>query len=520
MKSILKRISRNLSENSLSYFYNPNQTITYIESITPSTLFDEHHTIYIGELNDDIISRPLYNVNLLLYSDEPAGSITLPDKCNVFIIFDKDEFKRIEALIYEAFNDEVKLNRINSELLNMVKATANLQKIMDYAALVLSNPVLLVDVSFVYVASAGAKSFPEQANWQHTLDTGVMPSDYLQRIMHSEIPYLDSECTDNEIIIGEPDDENKYRTYSIRTTSNRNLLGYFKILAANRDVTTFDIKALSLINEYIGLVYGESMRRKDYSNSMAESFLSSVLLRKVDSSKAIEGLKDVFSLKLYHNLQVILVDLTGSLSKEDTPYYILKKLRGLFLNHIVVLVNSNIVILYDSQDDVGLSSGLLFNQFKTMLKENGCVAYFSFIFSSLDEVYRYYEQALFCKKYKQMTGNSEIVTFYKDVYEYQMIASIDSQVDIRSIIHPALRKLYNIDKKNGSNLVQTLIAYVNNHLSLTATSKEMFVHYNTLKHRIQKIVEYTDFDESNSNEIFRIMLSEKILSMYGWSYLE
>lgn len=520
MRTIIKKLQKNLPPDCVVALNNPDQVIYQAEIITLETTFNDVHTLYIGRSQDISPDVMLNGVSLMTYSKELIPASRFSGKYNAIQLEKETDYVKMYGVVMQVLNDMAKLAKINNELLSMVKSGAGLQKIMDYSSLILNNPVMLIDISFIYVASAGAKAFPYQHNWQFTLDNGIMPSSYLNHIMNSEVPFLSSEYETSDIIISNADENNAYRTFSLKVFNRKTQLGYFKVIETNHEFTDSDIYKFELLNEYIGLVFGNELRKSNYSDNISEGFLASILTNKVDSDSEIESLKETFSLSLYSNLYLIRICFNTPPALEDTQYYVLKKVKRFFNSDIVCFVRNSFVVLAGFQSEGNNFSPSFLKKFKDFLKEIDCRADISFVFKHLEELYRYFQQTLFCEEYRIKTDNNDPILFYKDIYDYHMIAKLNKDLDLRNVIHPAIRELYLIDKKTGSNLTVTLIEYIKHHQSIPDTSKDLFIHYNTLKHRLEKISECTDFKQADANESFRIMMSERILNYYGWGILD
>jgi len=67
-----------------------------------------------------------------------------------------------------------------------------------------------------------------------------------------------------------------------------------------------------------------------------------------------------------------------------------------------------------------------------------------------------------------------------------------------------------LDENKGSNFLKTLVADINHNQDTTLTAKSLHVHYNTLKYRINRIIEITDLDLSDSETLFKIQLLVKV----------
>ena len=70
-----------------------------------------------------------------------------------------------------------------------------------------------------------------------------------------------------------------------------------------------------------------------------------------------------------------------------------------------------------------------------------------------------------------------------------------------------------MDADKRELFLDTIQGYINNGTEISAASKKMYLNYNTLKYRINRIVEMTGLDFGDAQTIFRLQLSFMILDM-------
>ena len=66
------------------------------------------------------------------------------------------------------------------------------------------------------------------------------------------------------------------------------------------------------------------------------------------------------------------------------------------------------------------------------------------------------------------------------------------------------------DYENQTDFYTTLATYLQNNQNAVSTSNLMFLHRNTIKYRIDKIIELTDLDLNNKDQVFNLLFSYKI----------
>lgn len=79
------------------------------------------------------------------------------------------------------------------------------------------------------------------------------------------------------------------------------------------------------------------------------------------------------------------------------------------------------------------------------------------------------------------------------------------------LCHEGLLKLKHSDEKNHTEYVQTLKAYLEQHLSATQAAKELFIHRSTFLYRLDRIKEIMQSDLEKPEELFYLELSLRLL---------
>lgn len=76
-----------------------------------------------------------------------------------------------------------------------------------------------------------------------------------------------------------------------------------------------------------------------------------------------------------------------------------------------------------------------------------------------------------------------------------------------------LGSLVEYDKEKGTDLVLTLTKYFETQGNLKEMSEELFIHYNTVVYRLQRIREITGIDLDDYEERLNLQIALKILDM-------
>lgn len=467
--------------------------------------------LYVGNYQD-LNNLDNYNeLNLLLFSEEKISLKDLHYGHNIIVMHNRDEYTSFISAVQEILANQVLLSSISNNLITILQNNGDIQKILDYGFDVLNNPIMVVDASFDFIACVGTNTLNDEPLWQYAIENGVLPQDYIATLMQSETDDMDNDP--NNVVLM----EEKYGQYTnhnqvaAKIISNNIVVGYVKMLEKNRMITAFDKSVLICLSNFLSIIINNKSGHHPYNASIAESFLTSIISQKIKNPEEIESRQSIFNIKLYDTLHIITIEMNKVPSHPDHIFYLLKKFKKFFGRNIVIIVNTRYVVLYDTKNLEDSINEAFLERFSSLLEANNCTASVSLPFKYLKELYLYYEQTLFCFELKELLETSKNIINYQDIIEYHMIIQFGKLFDLNFLIHPAVNKLLKMDEENEGNLVETLFTYIKNQQNISATAKIMFIHYNTLKYRINRIEDLCNFDFSNDREVFLINLSEKVL---------
>ena len=269
------------------------------------------------------------------------------------------------------------------------KKADNCQPLLEYAYSLLNNPVLFVDVTFNYIASAGTGTPGREPVWDFTIENGYMPNYYLEALFD---PVKSSHGDQDEILILEEETGKYLQHYQIaaKVSDPYMITGYLKLLEINRRITEFDRSVLILFSRFLSIL--ETGRREEKNASIEDIFIHSILTGIFRSREDLRGKRTALGIRFFDCLQIITIERKDHLQQEeDRIAFLLKKIRKFFERHHVVMLDNYFVILYDTKEE---DQGRVLSQnteFLSFLQEHECQANFSYPFRDLFDTPQYYQ---------------------------------------------------------------------------------------------------------------------------------
>lgn len=85
--------------------------------------------------------------------------------------------------------------------------------------------------------------------------------------------------------------------------------------------------------------------------------------------------------------------------------------------------------------------------------------------------------------------NSSQVTHYEDLGLFRIVSIAESQTSLERFCHDAIGPLLSYDRENDAELAPTLQIFLEQNQNSARTAKLLFIHYNTLRYRLERIKE-------------------------------
>ena len=96
-----------------------------------------------------------------------------------------------------------------------------------------------------------------------------------------------------------------------------------------------------------------------------------------------------------------------------------------------------------------------------------------------------------------------------------MPAQTPSTAELRRIYLNTIVGLSEYDRANGTEFLKTLEAFYAHQFNASQAAKELYVHRNTLLHRMEKIKELLHCDFKDTNDLMTIYLGICVAEMLG-----
>ena len=191
-----------------------------------------------------------------------------------------------------------------------------------------------------------------------------------------------------------------------------------------------------------------------------------------------------------------------STKKEDIKDIILSEFNSSNVKLLISSYSNNVVALFQSLfDNSNILEHITSNIEEKIKKFYPSIQYNIGIGKSYNRIpliKRSFHEASKCIQLLNKLNHRNTVYFYEKLGLYRLFIELEKGDVLSEYIEQTLGMLIEYDTNNNTTLVDTLKVYLNKNGNIIEASKEMFIHRNTLKYRINRIEEITNRSLSDS----------------------
>ena len=130
-------------------------------------------------------------------------------------------------------------------------------------------------------------------------------------------------------------------------------------------------------------------------------------------------------------------------------------------------------------------------------------------YSRPSELSRSLREARLALRMQKASASAGRTSVFADLDVLRMLAAVDDLTDVEAFVRKWLGTLAAYDERKHTELVKTLIQYLQHGGGYEATSRALSVHRSTLKYRLQRIRELTGFDLGDPETHFNLQLATR-----------
>lgn len=432
---------------------------------------------------------------------------------NALQIETEKSIEEIYQIICNFMFEEYKLYEKKCSLYNKLYSSNDINEILNTSESYLNNPIFILDTSYRIIGCSTTSSTIETYTKKYK-DESYLLTDVInfmkrdkciENIYNSETAFF--QAADNNFIF-----------CGIRISNVT--VSYICILEKNRKFINNDLDIANAIAQVLSIQMQKENLFVNSSGLEEEYYLMDLLNSRIDNMDyARQRLNDVGFI-INKNINVIIIPY-NQIYRDYRHNFGLKQLmntaKNILQNCITAYYEEKIILMVSTKDKNILSEEVK-EKFIDFLKFNNLKAGVSLTFENIFETEKSYVQAQYALDLSKHLNEKKDMYYFKDYLEYYLFylcetysKDIVKKIQLEMLIHPLIYDLINIDENSNTELLKTLISYLKYNRNANIASKQLNIHCSTFFYRFHKIEELLNISLKDSELLFKLELSLKIL---------
>ncbi|MFT5873554.1 MAG: sugar diacid utilization regulator [Clostridium sp.] len=489
----------------------PDINFVDIELVTEEKIVYLDNYIYVG--NTSMFKGNMGKINnacfILINDDSTILEKFGQNKLRIIEINEDEDILEIYNEVRTFFRRDVKYNQLKVSLLESFLSGEGICKIINTASKLIGNPLIVIDLSFKVLASSNIKNITDLL-WIDNVKKGYCSYEFIAELTKLEA-LKKGRKTKLPFEVTCPLSPIKKVVFKIDV--NDKTIGNILLLECQKQIEPDDYDYLMLISEIISKELGKKSFYKNTRNVLSEEILYDLLENNTENKAVIKERLKNSSLVFSTHIFVLVIDISNFQLKQSVySRYLSPNLLNLFPMSSSIYYNDDIVLINDSDRFVESPDRIV--KIKDFLSKNNLNLGISSEFSSIEDCNIYYHQAITALEVGKILGEEKYIYQHEDIQPYNFIYMAKDHILKEDFYNNSIYILKKYDNKNSSELYKTLYIYLKNNHNMTKAAEELFIHRNTLRYRLEKIVEVLGIHLDENDNSFKLYYAYKSIDFY------
>lgn len=473
---------------------------------------DDPHALYLCPPEQLPLRPPEDDAvyNFLVLDSAPTTLPSHISRLNVAYLGASQDPGTVMNTLSQALGEELHLHSVMRTITQALFSNKGLQSLIDTAYTVFQNPILVVDISGKIIARAPEQDGGEPKN---AFEAQILRPDYAEPPLQS---LLDDAAGMEEPASGEGPYSVIHGVFGcdamVGSIHVRGIgVGWVVLFAQERPFR--DVER-HFFNRLVSVVAQELQKKALFTQNRNEvkAFLLNDLLSMENISPAtMDARLRQAGFKPSGKFYVGVVEVAGDSARADGALFnaIADQLYPVLWGGLYLVRSTELVILFNLDEDKDVS-GYINQQLTHQAVSNHLVIGMSNMFRDLTAIKRHYEQAKRAVAIGSRYNRNDVI-YFALAAPVELLHVVRQHDEIMDFCVAELQDLLELDRETGSNLLETLYFYLELSGNTAEAARVLRVHKNTLLYRLSKIKQIIHCDLTRGEDIFRLMLSFRIL---------
>lgn len=390
-----------------------------------------------------------------------------------------------------------------SKLHELMVMRVNMDRLLQVTAEFLQNPIMVMSLDFTFAAEAGGGILPPRARLYTEDGLNV---EYVNALLQNEIC---RKMADSREYVMFP------ASVSGCPSLNRNLFVERKathrlvLTQYQKEITEGVICVLEVLAEKLEFYLAHDPGEEEPDRGLEQIFMRVMSDRTADYILVSRELGEL-GWSGNHEYMCLLLQITYLNQQTLSTRAICRYIRKQFPDSVSFLYQEEIVTFFNLTR-LGMDQEKVAGRLVYFLRDTYLKAGYSRVMEGHMNLRRQYIQA----KAALDVGSRKKPYLWIHYFDQVALTFILEQSTRRlpgtMICHKGVLELKKQDEKNQTQYIETLKAYLEQHLSATQAARELFIHRSTFLYRLDRIKEILQSDMDDPEEIFYLELSLRLL---------
>ncbi|SFM01455.1 PucR family transcriptional regulator ligand-binding domain-containing protein [Candidatus Frackibacter sp. WG13] len=440
----------------------------------------------------------------------------------------------MEPVLSEILNEQANFLKMSLDmhnyLMEVVLDGGGLSEIADTLARLIKYPVAIVDPRFKVLAFASGDISEIEVDLFVGSGDDQHASDYLaEELIRKDSIVGRFKRTKVEI------DEKEIYQMSIPIVGGGKLRGHLFVWELNEELKRADLMAIERSSTVAALEIINQQAIFEVERKYHNELLYEIISGRFDSEATIIERAHSIGWHLDKTYSLLLFDLTDGQKNSNNDQKKFQELKSNLLSELNLYLKSNypevilgdrgsnIILMYpiESLLEKELSEEAIKDRIRKFAKKllkisqrvvkHDIIVGISNYYESIEKIQDSYEEAnsalQVANVIKQEDDN---IIFFEDLGVYRLLYNLDlSEID--SFLQDTILPLMQYDKKHNTEFVKTLEQYFICNGNLKKMADNLFLHYNSVLYRVERIQEIMDIDLNNHEQRLSLEVGLKLL---------
>ena len=389
--------------------------------------------------------------------------------------------------IGEIIIDEQKCQQFRIKMMNILMSGSGLDGLLDDICKTLDVSVIVMSLS----GKIWAVSHPfliGDLMWAESARNGYCPPffiEYLKKVRAK------STSDRNSIIFSRCQDSKLYYLAK-RLYAEDGIFGYIFMMQYDKNFDPLCNEAISFVEQAVMRSVGRGKNGVEIKSGLYGDLVVDML----NSASPEQIVSRIQTGELRFPAKMCVAAMRPKYFKGDNYIkdILLDKLQQMFPQEIIVSYQNLAVVVFALQKGEAFMNKDVLEQLESLCDQENLTVGISNPYSKVVFTKHFFEQSTAALALARKLDIKGDVHLYRDLSIYDVIDKLPQDVKPAFFCHPAIAILREYDAQNGTQLCETLEAYVDNGFNQNLTASSLYLHRNTLAYRKQKIISLTGVD--------------------------